>query len=95
MIRAVNRDISQNELAALAHLLRTKGRAPESFSATVQPDGLVRVNGPRGTAFYPRNSWFASFSRHLDKAFFDAAVPAPSGPRLARHLPPATPAIHA
>ncbi|TFY97577.1 hypothetical protein [Ramlibacter humi] len=88
------RDISQNERLALAHLLLTSGREPHSFNATVQPDGLVRVTGPRGTAFYPRNSWFASFSRHLERSFFDPAVPAPAGPRLERRTPLATAAIH-
>jgi hypothetical protein len=77
-------DINQNERQLLANLLRASGRDPDSFSAVVQADGLVRVSGPRGTAFYPRESWFTRFSRHLDKSFFDPAVPAPSGPRLAR-----------
>jgi hypothetical protein len=77
-------DINQNERQLLANLLRASGRDPESFSAVVQADGLVRVSGPRGTAFYPRDTWFTRFSRHLDKSFFDPEVPAPSGPRLVR-----------
>lgn len=77
-------DINQTERQLLANLLRASGRDPDSFTAVVQPDGLVRVTGPRGTAFYPRASWFTRFSRHLDKSFFDPEVPAPSGPRLER-----------
>ena len=77
-------DIDPNERQLLANLLRASGRDPESFQAVLQSDGLVRVTGPRGTAFYPRDTWFTRFSRHLDKSFFDPAVPAPSGPRLAR-----------
>lgn len=84
MIAAVTQDITSNERQLLANLLRASGRDPESFTVAVQPDGLVRVSGPRGTAFYPRDLWFTRFSRHLDKSFFDPAVPAPSGPRLAR-----------
>ncbi|MBA2963853.1 MULTISPECIES: hypothetical protein [Ramlibacter] len=80
----MNQDISPNESLLLANLLRASGRDPDSFSAVVQSDGLVRVTGPRGTAFYPRTNWFTRFSRHLDKSFFDPAVPAPAGPRLER-----------
>ena len=77
-------DIDTNERQLLANLLRASGRDPGSFRAVLQSDGLVRVSGPRGTAFYPRESWFTRFSRHLDKSFFDPEVPAPSGPRLPR-----------
>ena len=77
-------DLHPNERQLLANLLRASGRDPESFRAELQSDSLVRVTGPRGTAFYPRESWFTRFSRHLDKSFFDPVVPAPSGPRLAR-----------
>jgi hypothetical protein len=80
----VTEPISSTERQLLANLLRASGRDPESFSAVLQPDGLVRVSGPRGTAFYPRDNWFTRFCRHLDKSFFDPAVPAPSGPRTAR-----------
>jgi hypothetical protein len=80
----VIKDIEQNERQLLANLLRASGRDPDSFTAFLQPDGLVRVSGPRGTAFYPRDTWFTRFSRHLDKSFFDPEVPAPSGPRLER-----------
>jgi hypothetical protein len=80
----VIKDINQNERQLLANLLRASGRDPGSFTAVVQSDGLVRVTGPRGTAFYPRDTWFTRFSRHLDKSFFDPEVPAPSGPRLER-----------
>ena len=80
----VNNDIDKNERLLLVNLLRASGREPDSFNAVVQPDGLVRVTGPRGTAFYPRDSWFTRFSRHLDRSFFDPEVPAPSGPRLDR-----------
>ena len=80
----VNQTISHQEQQLLANLLRASGRDPQSFSAEVQPDGLVRVSGPRGTAFYPRESWFTRFSRHLDKSFFDPAVPPTQGPRLPR-----------
>lgn len=77
-------DIDANERQALANLLRASGRDPGSFRVELQSDGLVRVSGPRGTAFYPRESWVTRFSRHLDKSFFDPVVPPPSGPRLAR-----------
>jgi hypothetical protein len=80
----VNQDITSTERQLLANLLLASGRDPESFSAVVQSDGLVRVSGPRGTAFYPRGTWFTRFSRHLDKSFFDPEVPAPAGPRLER-----------
>lgn len=82
-------DIDSNERQLLANLLLASGRDPETFRAVLQSDGLVRVTGPRGTAFYPRESWFTRFSRHLDKSFFDPAVPAPSGPRLVRKRAPA------
>jgi len=81
---AVTKDIDQNERQLMANLLRASGRDPERFSVTAQPDGLVRVSGPRGTAFYPREAWFTRFSRHLDKSFFDPEVPPPAGPRVAR-----------
>ena len=84
MMFVVNQDITSDERQLLANLLLASGRDPESFSAVVQRDGLVRVSGPRGTAFYPRDTWFTRFSRHLDKSFFDPEVPAPSGPRLPR-----------
>ena len=87
IIHAVIRDIDNNERQRLASHLRASGRDPSSFSVALQPDGLVRVSGPRGTAFYPRDKWFDRFTRHLDKAFFDPAVPAPSGPRLERKGP--------
>jgi len=80
----VIKDIDQNERQLLANLLRASGRDPERFSVATQADGLVRVSGPRGTAFYPRDAWFTRFSRHLDKSFFDPEVPPPSGPRVAR-----------
>jgi hypothetical protein len=80
----VNQDITSTERQLLANLLRASGRDPESFSAVVQADGLVRVSGPRGTAFYPRATWFTRFSRHLDKSFFDPEVPAPAGPLMER-----------
>ena len=80
----MTQDISQTERQLLANLLLASGRDPGSFSAVVQSDGLVRVSGPRGTAFYPRDSWFTRFSRHLDKSFFDADVPEPVGRRLGR-----------
>ena len=79
-----NDDISRDERMLLAELLQASGRDPQSFSVTVQPDGLVRVTGRRGTAFYPRDSWLTRFSRHLEKSFFDPQVPAPAGPRLER-----------
>ncbi|WP_427911335.1 hypothetical protein ACPWT1_11580 [Ramlibacter sp. MMS24-I3-19] len=77
-------DLDPNESQLLANLLRASGRDPGSFRAELQSDSLVRVTGPRGTAFYPRDSWFTRFSRHLDKSFFDAVVPPPAGPRMAR-----------
>ena len=80
----VTQDISLQERQLLADLLAARGRAGGSFVATLQHDGLVRVSGPRGTAFYPRDSWFTHFSRHLEKSFFDPAVPAPTGPRMVR-----------
>jgi len=88
MIPAVIQDISPDERQLLANLLRASGRDPESFTAVLQRDGLVRVSGPRGTAFYPRDTWFTRFSRHLDKSFFDPEVPAPAGPRLPRRRHP-------
>ena len=81
--------ITPNEQLLLANLLRASGRGPDSFIAVVQPDGLVRVTRPRGTPFFPRDSWFTRFSRHLEKSFFDPEVPAPSGPRLERRPDPA------
>lgn len=83
----MNSEITSNEQQLLANLLRASGRDPATFQVTVQHDGLVRVSGPRGTAFYPRETWFTRFTRHLDKSFFDPEVPAPSGPRLARKGP--------
>ena len=80
----IKKDISRDERVLLAGLLQATGRDPDSFSVTVQPDGLVRVSGRRGTAFYPRDSWLTRFSRHLEKSFFDPEVPAPAGPRLDR-----------
>lgn len=77
-------DLSPNEREQLAGLLQSRGRDPASFCAVVQPDGLVRLSGPRGTAFYPREGWITRFARHLDKSFFDAAVPPPSGLRSDR-----------
>jgi hypothetical protein len=79
----VNSNIHPNERQLLVNLLVASGRDPDSFTAVVQPDGLVRVSGPRGTAFYPRDNWFTRFSRHLDKSFFDPTA-APPGPRLER-----------
>lgn len=81
----MNHEIRPDERQLLANLLRASGRDPDSFTAVVQPDGLVRVSGPRGTAFYPRDTWFTRFSRHLEKSFFDPEVPPPSGPRMERH----------
>jgi len=80
----VPEELTSSERQGLAELLRGSGRDPASFIAVVQGDGLVRVCGPRGTAFYPREHWLARFARHLDKSFFDAVVPPPAGPRLAR-----------
>lgn len=70
-------DLRPDERDLLASLLRERGRDPGSFRIAVQADGLVRLSGPRGTAFYPRDSWATRFSRHLDKSFFDASVPPP------------------
>lgn len=74
-------ELRPDERELLANLLRGRGRDPGSFSIALQTDGLVRLSGPRGTAFYPRESWPTQFSRHLDKSFFDPAVPSPSGLR--------------
>lgn len=83
--RGVNKiNITLDEHELLAQLLRARGRDPSSFKVEVQPDGLVRVSGPRGMAFYSRDNWLARFSRHLEKSFFDPEVPAPAGPRLER-----------
>jgi len=85
MIHAVmQQDLSAAEQQLLGELLRGHGRDPASFAAVVQPDGLVRVCGPRGVAFYPRENWMSRFSRHLEKSFFDPEVPPPAGPRLER-----------
>lgn len=87
--RLVNKnDITHDERELLSHLLRARGRDPASFRVEVQPDGLVRVSGRRGTAFYARDEWLARFSRHLEKSFFDPEVPAPAGPRLERRGDP-------
>lgn len=83
-------DLRPDERDLLASLLRARGRDPASFRIALQADGLVRLSGPRGTAFYPRDSWPARFSRHLDKSFFDAAVP-PS-PARKQGAAPAAPA---
>ena len=77
-------DISKTERQRLADLLRASGRDPLSCKEDLQPDGLVRVTGPRGTAFYSRENWCDRFTRHLDKSFFDPEVPPPAGPRLTR-----------
>jgi hypothetical protein len=77
-------DLRPEERRSLADLLHARGRDPASFTVALQADGLVRVSGPRGTAFYPHAQWFSRFSRHLDKSFFDPEVPAPAGPRLER-----------
>lgn len=81
-VSKINITLDEHEL--LARLLQARGRDPAGFKVAVQADGLVRVSGPRGTAFYSRDNWLARFSRHLDKSFFDAEVPAPAGPRLER-----------
>ncbi|HYD77104.1 hypothetical protein [Ramlibacter sp.] len=67
-------ELRPDERALLDSLLRERGRDPGSFRIALQADGLVRLSGPRGTAFYPRDTWPTRFARHLDKAFFDAAV---------------------
>jgi hypothetical protein len=77
-------DISQTDMQRLAQLLHAAHRDASSFSVALQPDGLVRVSGPRGTAFYPRDNWLELFARHLHKSFFDPQVPPPAGPRLSR-----------
>ncbi len=83
--REVNKiNITHDEHDLLARLLQARGRDPAGFKVEVQTDGLVRVTGPRGTAFYSRDNWLARFSRHLEKSFFDPEVPAPAGPRLER-----------
>ena len=64
-------DLRPDERELFASLVRAHGRDPGSFSITLQPDGLVRLSGPRGTAFYPRESWPTRFARHLEKSFFD------------------------
>lgn len=92
MNRLIQEPISSAERQLLANLLRASGRDPSSFVVVVQPDGLVRVSGPRGTAFYPRENWFTRFSRHLDNDFFDPQQPEPSGPRFSRRAPAAVPA---
>lgn len=90
MIRAVTQaDLRPEERELLANLLRARGRDSDSFKAVVQADGLVRLSGPRGTAFYPRETWITRFSRHLDKGFFDAALPPPAGSRRERKDPAA------
>lgn len=92
MTRPTHDPISGAERQLLANLLRASGRDPSSFVAVVQPDGLVRVSGPRGTAFYPRENWFTRFSRHLDNDFFDPQQPEPGGPRFSRRAPSLLPA---
>ena len=81
-VNKINITVDEHEL--LARLLQARGRDPAGFKVDVQADGLVRVSGPRGTAFYSRDNWLARFSRHLEKSFFDPEVPAPAGPRLER-----------
>lgn len=77
-------EISQTDMQKLAQLLHAARRDASCFTVAVQPDGLVRVSGPRGTAFYPRDNWLDLFARHLEKSFFDPQVPPPAGPRLSR-----------
>ena len=84
MMRVNSEPLTATERQLLANLLLASGRDPDSFSAVVQADGLVRVVGPRGTAFYPREHWFTRFSRHLDNDFFDPQQREPNGPRFAR-----------
>lgn len=81
-VNKINITLDEHEL--LAQLLQARGRDPAGFKVDVQADGLVRVSGPRGMAFYSRDNWLARFSRHLEKSFFDPEVPAPAGPRLER-----------
>ena len=81
-VNKINITLDEHDL--LARLLQARGRDPAGFKVDVQADGLVRVSGPRGTAFYSRDNWLARFSRHLEKSFFDPEVPAPAGPRLER-----------
>ena len=78
----MNIEITSDERQLLATHLLARGRNPTAFATVLQADGLVRVNGPRGTAFYPRDRWFAAFSRHLDKSFFDPHVPPVAGLRF-------------
>jgi hypothetical protein len=75
--------LSTDEQQLLTHLIRSTGRDPGHFRVTLEPDGFVRIVGPRGTACYLRENWFTRFSRHLDRSFFDAGLPA-SRPRIAR-----------
>ncbi|WP_332814857.1 hypothetical protein [Ramlibacter sp.] len=83
-------DLLPDELELLATLLRERGRDPGGFRIALQHDGLVRLSGPHGTAFYPREAWPARFARHLDKSFFDLAVPPPYGLRRAHDKDAAT-----
>jgi len=76
--------LSKDEQHLLSNLIRSTGRDPGQFQVSLEPDGFVRVVGPRGTACYPRENWFTRFSRHLDRAFFDAGLVAPQGPRFPR-----------
>jgi hypothetical protein len=72
-------NIPSDELQAFHHLIRERGRDVADFTAVLSAEGHVHVRGPNGSAFYPRSCWIASFSRHLDRSFFELPERAPQG----------------
>jgi hypothetical protein len=76
--------LPSRDATSFQHLLHATGRDARLFLAELQPDGLVRVRGPRGTAFYPREGWLSRFERHLERSFFDPQLPQPAAPTLRR-----------
>ncbi len=82
------KQLPDDERDLVSRLIRSTGRDPALFQVLVEPEGFVRVVGPRGTACYPRENWEARFSRHLERSFFDASGVAPRGPRFARRESP-------
>lgn len=72
-------NIPSDEIQAFRNLIRDKGRDVADFTAVVSAEGQVHVRGPNGSAFYPRSCWIASFSRHLDRSFFELPERAPEG----------------
>ena len=82
---ASNHQIPISEIQVFRNLVVASGRDPAVFMAEGQPDGHVHVRGPRGNAFYAAGDWIPSFSRHLDKGFYDAGARVPEQGKQACH----------